>query len=266
MVLPEIVAIGIYRSETAAPGRAVSRNRKTTMFEIEVAPEDGGISYIDSERHEIVRDLVVCAKPGQMRHTRFPFRCLYVHMIVPHGQLHDILSDLPNFFVSAHAAQYRSLLESMTAYYDTGLDIDRVRMHSLLLELIYMLSEDSKQCRAAGKMKSNHYEMIEDAVRYIRENLTADLSLEAIARRFSFHPIHFHKCFKASTGKTPREYVEELRINKAANLLVTTDMTLTQIAYECGFSSQSYFSYAFKRKMGMTPRAYEKKIFARYDT
>ena len=42
-------------------------------------------------------------------------------------------------------------------------------------------------------------------------------------------------------------------------------MTLTEIAYICGFSSQSYFSYAFKRHTGMTPRAYAKKLVEVYD-
>ena len=50
----------------------------------------------------------------------------------------------------------------------------------------------------------------------------------------------------------------------AANLLITTDYTLTQIAYECGFSSQSYFSYAFKRKMKSTPREYARRMLERY--
>ena len=62
-----------------------------------------------------------------------------------------------------------------------------------------------------------------------------------------------------------REYVEDRRIRKAVNLLIETDLTLAEIAYECGFSSQSYFSYAFKKKMGLTPREYAKEIYNRYD-
>ena len=88
--------------------------------------------------------------------------------------------------------------------------------------------------------------MIEKAMEYIRENLTSELSLEVVSEKMSFSPIHFHNMFKSATGMTLRKYVEEQRISKAANLLVTTDFTLTEIAYECGFSSQSYFSYAFK--------------------
>ena len=64
---------------------------------------------------------------------------------------------------------------------------------------------------------------------------------------------------------TLREYVEDRRIRKAVNLLVETDLTLSEIAYECGFSSQSYFSYAFKKKMNLTPREYAKEIYNRYD-
>ena len=74
-----------------------------------------------------------------------------------------------------------------------------------------------------------------------------------------------HKVFKASTGKTLHEYIEDRRIKKSINLLISTDMTLTEIAYECGFSSQSYFSYAFKRHTGLTPRDYAKNIFEKYE-
>lgn len=78
-------------------------------------------------------------------------------------------------------------------------------------------------------------------------------------------PVHFHNTFKRSVGKTLRDYVEEQRIKKAIGLLLTTDASLTQIAFECGFSSQSYFSYVFKRRMNATPREYAKTIHARYE-
>ena len=115
------------------------------------------------------------------------------------------------------------------------------------------------------KTKSSNAEMIEKSIRYIKDNLTADLSLNSVARVTSFSPIYFHNCFKRSTGKSLREFVEEARIQKSVNLLISTDMNLSEIAYECGFSSQSYFSYAFKRKMKMTPREYVKSIYQKYE-
>ena len=70
---------------------------------------------------------------------------------------------------------------------------------------------------------------------------------------------------RSSTGKTLRSYVKEQRIKKAIELLLSTEDTLTQIAYSCGFSSQSYFSNAFKKKMNCTPREYVKKMHLRYE-
>ena len=137
-------------------------------------------------------------------------------------------------------------------------------MGSLILELIYTLSKDAKK-NLSGYKASNTNSMIERAIEYINENLTQDLSLETVSKELSVSPIYFHNVFKTSVSKTLRDYVEQQRIKKAINLLQTTNLTLTQIAFECGFSSQSYFSYAFKRKMGLTPRQYARQVFERYE-
>lgn len=107
--------------------------------------------------------------------------------------------------------------------------------------------------------------MIEESISYIQANLSGALNLDTLAERFNFSKIYFHKLFKASTGKNLREYIEEQRIKKATELLTSSDKTLTEIAYECGFSSQSYFSYAFKRKTKLTPREYAKMIHSKYE-
>ena len=109
------------------------------------------------------------------------------------------------------------------------------------------------------------HKTIESAIKHINNNLSADLSLETVSQAMSFSPIHFHNFFKSATGKTLREYVEGIRIKKAAELLLTTELTLTDIATRCGFSSQSYFSFVFKRRMGITPREYVRRINAQYD-
>ena len=62
-----------------------------------------------------------------------------------------------------------------------------------------------------------------------------------------------------------REYVEEQRIKKAIHLLMSTEYSLTQIAFACGYSSQSYFSYVFKRRMKKTPREYIRELYNQYE-
>ncbi|MBO5203644.1 MAG: helix-turn-helix transcriptional regulator [Clostridia bacterium] len=265
ILLPEIVAVGIYNSDIAVQNREITKNRKTTMFEIEVPIERGGICYINEEAAPIETDMVICAKPGQIRHSRLPFKCYYIHMIVNDGELYDRLMDTPSFIRPPDMSVYVRIFERMCRYYETALEADRIMLYSLVLELVYTIHRQSEKQLYRDKGKSNNYEAIEKAISHIKENLTSELSLSAVAEHVRFSPIHFHNCFKAATGRTLREYVEEQRIKKAANLLVSTSLTLSDIAYECGFSSQSYFSYAFKRKMGLTPRQYAKEMNKRYD-
>jgi len=264
MILPEIVTVGIYNSQIVAKNTAISKKRKTSMFEIELPIEDGGISYIDSNSKLINPNMIICAKPGQMRHTKFPFKCYYIHMIIHSGALYDTLMDTPDFFDTVKGETYKKIFTQLIKHYNALSDSEEIILQSLLLELIYTISKDATKKFKDGHL-NNNYTLIEKSLNYIKEHLTEDLSLKTIAEKLSISPIYFHNTFKTSTGKTLRDYVEEQRIKKAIKLLTTTNYSLTQIAYESGFSSQSYFSYVFKRKMKVTPREYVKEIYNRYE-
>ena len=162
----------------------------------------------------------------------------------------------------------KDIKETLTALcesYNNGASKEDILIQSLLLNLIYTLDKRADSYKKAYQPKSSNRKVIEQTIQYIKSNLSDELSLESLSERANFSPIYFHKLFKASTGRNLRNYIEEQRIKKAIELLTSTSKTLTQIAYECGFSSQSYFSYAFKRKKGSTPREYAKKIQLKYE-
>ena len=233
------------------------------MFEIELPLGNGGISYIDKKSSPISKNMIICAHPGQLRHTKTPFKCYFIHMIIKEGELYDRMMEIPSFIRITDRKIYEDIFERINAYYDSALEQDMLLLQSKILELIYMLCNHASEQNV--KISSNNKEMIEKVIELIKSDLSRDFTLSEVAKYTSFSPIHFHNCFKRSTGKTLREFVEEQRIRKAANLLVSTDLTLSDIALECGFSSQSYFSYVFKRKMKMTPREYEKQVNRRYE-
>ena len=265
IILPEIVAAGIYNTEIAVKNKTVTKNRKTTMFEIEMPIENGGTSFIDTENQQISTNMIICAKPGQIRHTKLPYKCRYIHMILKEGMLYNMLMNMPNFIKITNTEKYNTLFKKLCSYYETNVDNDKIILQSLILELVYKLNNTASMYRHSHKTKSNNYAAVEKTMHYIKSNLTLDLSLAVISEYVSFSPIYLHNLFKASTGKTIHEYVEEQRLKKAINLLTITNLTLTKIAYECGFSSQAYFSYVFKRKMKIPPKMYTKKIIERYD-
>lgn len=263
MVLPEVLVAGIYNSQVAAKNVTVSKNRKTSMFEIELSLEQGGVSYIDSISFPITPNTLICAKPGQTRHTKFPFKCYYIHLIIHEGPLYETLMNLPDFFEVDKRETCERLFERLVRHYNTPSENEEIILQGLFLELVYEITKNAtKRAKSKGTATNN---MTEKALAYIKEHLTEDLSLETVAKTMSLSPIHFHNTFKTAVGKTLREYVEEQRIKKATQLLITTNATLTEIAFECGFSSQSYFSYAFKRRMNMTPREYVREIYNKYE-
>ena len=260
--LPEIVAVGLYNAQLFHKGE-VTKPRTTTMFELELVLDEGGTTYIDGENQRIDEGLIICAKPGQRRHTRLPFRCLYVHLIVTEGTLYEHLLALPTFIRVPNVAPYREILENICRAYDTALATEMLLAQSELLRFCYLLSCESK--KSAFEPKAHNGAAIESVIEYIDSHLTEELSLQKLAALASFSPVHFHNCFRKATGTTLRTYVEQRRIRRAATLLVTTERTLAEIAQDCGFSSQAYFSFVFKRAMKETPRAYALRMHREYE-
>ena len=93
-------------------------------------------------------------------------------------------------------------------------------------------------------------------VDYIDANLTHDLGVNEISRVALISPYYFGKLFKRSTGQTPHQYVLNQRIRKAMSLLAATDIPLIEIASIVGLPSQSHFTTAFRKKIGLTPGSY----------
>ena len=262
--LPKIVYIGYYNTDVALPGKSATDWRGVTMFEIELPDIESGISYIGNESSPITPDMIICARPGQMRRSKLPFKCYFIHMIVEDGILYDMLSSVPSYFKPKCIDKYRKIFLDLYRHNESSSQIDEVAMQGLILELIYTLYSDSESVRSRGGAKSRCDEVVSRAIGFIQANLTEPLSLSDVAREVGFSPIYFHKIFKASTGLTLRKFVENEKVKKASTLLVTTSMPLSQIATECGFSSQSYLNYAFKRKTGKTPREYAKANSEKY--
>ncbi|WP_245449081.1 AraC family transcriptional regulator [Phyllobacterium sophorae] len=84
-------------------------------------------------------------------------------------------------------------------------------------------------------------------------------SLEELVREIGVSRRHFFRAFKQSTGKTPHSYVAEHRLKRAVDLLRATDLSATDIALECGFSSSSHFTVAFKQAFRTGPSEFRRR-------
>lgn len=94
---------------------------------------------------------------------------------------------------------------------------------------------------------------------YIDQHLDQSLELSVIAEVANFSPFHFHRIFTFLIGETPIDYIQRLRIEKAAwKLREENPDAITEIAYACGFGSVSLFSRTFKKYFGITPSQFRK--------
>jgi AraC-like DNA-binding protein len=95
--------------------------------------------------------------------------------------------------------------------------------------------------------------------RYINTNILTKISLEEVASYLGMNRTYFCMFFKKHYGKGFSDYLNDLRIEKAASLLLKGDRSIAEIARECGYKTVPYFNRAFKRSKGETPGVYRKK-------
>jgi len=129
-----------------------------------------------------------------------------------------------------------------------------------------ILFEVSRYYRSLGgkllptTKRAQEFDRLLEVFSFIRKNCHDHLSLPALAKMAHMSPSYFCRFFKATTGDTPTHYVLRLRVDLSADLLSNSAMSMTDIAYACGFSSHSYFDRVFKRLKGMTPLEFRRRL------
>lgn len=107
-------------------------------------------------------------------------------------------------------------------------------------------------------LKSIEQEFIERAIRVVEEQMdNADFKVTDFGKALLLSRTHLHRKLKNLTGYGATDFIRHIRLQRAAQLLAAKADTVTQIAFEVGFSSQSYFTKCFKAKFGMSPTAFQ---------
>jgi len=119
-----------------------------------------------------------------------------------------------------------------------------------ILGLVYALSTNK------GADITEDEQAVEKARFFFRENLESAPDMKQLLKELPMSYSKFRKLFKQVTGESPHQYHLNLRLDKARELLSTTNLNVTEVAYHLGFESVFYFSKLFKKKNGMSPKSY----------
>ncbi|MFP3121588.1 AraC family transcriptional regulator [Ectobacillus funiculus] len=99
----------------------------------------------------------------------------------------------------------------------------------------------------------DHYDVIEDALLYIENNIQQPLSLDSVANTFNMSKYYFHRLFSAMMGCSLNNYILSRRLNASLQFIQNDTLSLTDIAYRLNFGTQASFTRAFKRQYGVAP-------------
>lgn len=115
-------------------------------------------------------------------------------------------------------------------------------------------------CRnVVSKREERSGDIIRNAKKYIEDHYDKDISLDDVSRVVNISPYYFSKVFKEESGLNFIEYLTNIRIDKAKELLETTNLSIKEICVSCGYTDPNYFSRSFKKNVGVTPTEYKEK-------
>jgi len=127
-----------------------------------------------------------------------------------------------------------------------------------LLSIVYR-NANSERFEKSGIREYLEYDKIRHSVEYIQSNINKKLRLAELAELSHMSTTYFCSYFKKAMQMNVFEYIELLRINKAKLLISTTEESITEICYRCGYQNISSFNTAFKKLSGVSPATYRKE-------
>ena len=159
---------------------------------------------------------------------------------------------------AARAPRVRELFAEFAQICNSRELYDRLRVKAIILSLL------AEYIRLAGSntevdLEERNEEM-RNVLSYIQQNFRRNLTTGELADICHMHPTHFIRAFKTKMAQTPHQYITDIRMEYARQLLDRSDRSIVEIAEDAGFYDPAHFSRAFKRYFAMTPTQYRNAL------
>ncbi len=200
--------------------------------------------------------LLDCYRPDAYS-TDVGWSCLWCHFdgITARHWYQNILSRLGNVFAVSDSQYIIGRLTSLLDMFSPGGVIREPLLSKYLTDILTaLLLHDPSDEKANA-----HIHMAEKITAYINEHFAEKLTVSRLASLAGLSDYHFIRIFKKQTGFTPHEYILNTQMNTARYLLKNTALSVKDICFSTGFSCESVFCSAFKRREGLTPAQYRER-------
>lgn len=211
-------------------------NMRFGEVDCELLPGSAAIAAMN-QNHEM-KENKYDAVAGELKFTVTP------------GPVCDALNQIGGMLVLSSRARRRleDLFDEVSAGPQSNPEIEQALLYAALLQIVKdnSVSKVSMQDKTVSSCTAA-------AIRFIKENFNRNILLEEIAANTGHNSNYLCTLFKKETGVSTNEYLNILRIHRAADMILFGDREIAQIANLCGFQSPSHFSQTFKRHAGLLP-------------
>lgn len=250
-------------------------------FELNFIRNAKGAKRVIGDHFEVIDDWELVLIGPNLQHTWFTHQCKSQDITEVTVQFHrDLLDDK---FLQRNQMSFirnmfeRSLRGILFSYETTKLIAPRLigltEKHGFdsILELLSVLhtlstSENMRTLSdiafSGNESISYNSRRIEQVMAYLNKNFEREISLADAAKQASMSEVAFSRFFKARTGKTFVDTLNEIRLGHASRMLIDTTHSISEIAYRCGFNNLSNFNRMFKKKKDCTPKEFRQEYNA----
>ncbi len=245
--------------------------------EFEILLVDSGLLelYIDNAKHELYAGDFAFIECGAL-HRATPhdavYRCLVFSPSILRGKKN---SSIDRYLspITSHSLEIKSvhrhsdrkkLFVLITELLETARKHDKyyeLEICSLLYRLFATLYKEEQISPKNSKQKnSSRNKTISELLDWIDIHYTEQISLKELSEASGLSEKYLCRVFKSYTSRSPMEYINQLRISHVCRILETSEATVTEAAFSCGFNNLSYFSKIFKKYKSESPRQYAKRF------
>lgn len=269
MKIGNILNYGVFDSKKIYKNEKITPIRRVEAFEFDyiLSCDSSAVSFIDEKNCRLLPNMLIIRKPGEKSNSHLHFKCYCLHLqIEPTNPLFNELFSTPSYFTFISDNTYRPLFETLfqhLAKNDKG--INDYFISAKILEFIYHIKKDEKYNQSIHQnLLKKENRSIQKAISYLKRNYDKKIQLNELGILTGYSPNHFQRLFIQVIGISPSKYLENIRIDRAKYLLIENEKSLSDIAYECGFSSPSYFSKVFKKHTLLSPYDFQMSAIFKY--
>ena len=158
--------------------------------------------------------------------------------------------------ISPKSADLSDTLNSLFSIFNSKKPYYQLHIYSLMFFMISMLYSEGYAVPLNNKINEKKMQMMISLLSWLDENFTEEITLKMLSDITGYSEKYICRIFKEYTSRTPINYINELRIEKACHEISENNFSVTHAAYDSGFNDLSYFCRLFKDYKGVTPTQY----------